>query len=50
MAGLYLIVAAFSDRYEKALERKLKCLDAIRSFELPNNPLDDIIDQVAAAC
>lgn len=33
-------------RYEKAQERKLKCLDSIRSFELPNNPLDDIIDQL----
>lgn len=33
-------------RYEKALERKVRCLDAIRSLDLPNNPLDDIIDQL----
>ncbi|MCO5559785.1 hypothetical protein L7F22_013389 [Adiantum nelumboides] len=33
-------------RYDRALERKLKCLEAIRSFELPNNPLDDMIDQL----
>jgi hypothetical protein len=34
-------------RYETALERKLKILEIIRSLDLPNNPLDDIIDQVA---
>ncbi|XP_028064644.1 protein FORGETTER 1-like isoform X3 [Camellia sinensis] len=33
-------------RYEGAVERQSKILDAIRSLELPNNPLDDIIDQL----
>ncbi|KAK6149572.1 hypothetical protein DH2020_017097 [Rehmannia glutinosa] len=33
-------------RYEGALERKLKILEIIRSLDLPNNPLDDIIDQL----
>lgn len=33
-------------RYESALERKTKILEIIRSLDLPNNPLDDIIDQV----
>lgn len=33
-------------RYEGALERKIKILEIIRSLDLPNNPLDDIIDQV----
>lgn len=33
-------------RYEAALERKSKILDIIRTLDLPNNPLDDIIDQV----
>lgn len=33
-------------RYEAAEERKLKILDIIRGLDLPNNPLDDIIDQV----
>ncbi|KAK4484955.1 hypothetical protein RD792_007560 [Penstemon davidsonii] len=33
-------------RYEGALERKLKVLEIIRSLDLPNNPLDDIIDQL----
>lgn len=33
-------------RYEGALERRSKILDIIRSLDLPNNPLDDIIDQV----
>ncbi|EXB51234.1 Protein strawberry notch [Morus notabilis] len=32
-------------RYEAALERKLHILELIRSMGLPNNPLDDIIDQ-----
>ncbi|EMS67852.1 Protein strawberry notch-like protein 1 [Triticum urartu] len=38
-------VADFSKRYDSAVERKLKILDVIRSLDLPNNPLDDIIDQ-----
>lgn len=33
-------------RYEAAMERKSKILEIIRSLDLPNNPLDDIIDQV----
>ena len=33
-------------RYDAALERKKKILETIRSLDLPNNPLDDIIDQV----
>lgn len=28
------------------MERKSKILEIIRSLDLPNNPLDDIIDQV----
>ncbi|RCV35324.1 hypothetical protein SETIT_7G231900v2 [Setaria italica] len=39
-------VADFSKRYDAALEKKLKILDIIRSLDLPNNPLDDIIDQL----
>ncbi|KAJ0098751.1 hypothetical protein Patl1_19774 [Pistacia atlantica] len=35
-----------SDWYEEALERKSQVLDIIRSLDLPNNPLDDIIDQL----
>jgi hypothetical protein len=42
-------VADFSKRYDTAVERKLKILDVIRSLDLPNNPLDDIIDQVDLA-
>lgn len=33
-------------RYEAALERKSKILDIIRSMDFPNNPLDDIVDQL----
>ncbi|CAI9087968.1 OLC1v1022187C2 [Oldenlandia corymbosa var. corymbosa] len=33
-------------RYDGALERKFKILEIIRSLDLPNNPLDDIIDQL----
>ncbi|OEL18433.1 Protein strawberry notch-like protein 1 [Dichanthelium oligosanthes] len=39
-------VADFSKRYDTAVEKKSKILDIIRSLDLPNNPLDDIIDQV----
>lgn len=35
-------------RYEGAVERKSKILEIIRSLDLPNNPLDDIIDQVTS--
>ncbi|KAL7592215.1 hypothetical protein Lser_V15G33893 [Lactuca serriola] len=40
----HLYVAELLRRYEGAIERKSKILDIIRTFELPNNPLDDIID------
>ncbi|KAK4786922.1 hypothetical protein SAY86_010755 [Trapa natans] len=33
-------------RYDGAFERKMKILEVIRSLDLPNNPLDDIIDQL----
>ncbi|XP_043807578.1 protein FORGETTER 1 isoform X2 [Manihot esculenta] len=39
-------IAELLKRYEAALERKSKILDIIRSLDLPNNPLDDIIDQL----
>ncbi|XP_052151662.1 protein FORGETTER 1-like [Oryza glaberrima] len=39
-------VADFSQRYDAAVEKKKKILDMIRSLDLPNNPLDDIIDQL----
>ncbi|KAF5728143.1 protein strawberry notch 1 [Tripterygium wilfordii] len=42
----YAYVAELTKRYEAALERKTKILDIIRSLDLPNNPLDDIIDQL----
>lgn len=28
------------------MERKTEILDIVRSLDLPNNPLDDIVDQV----
>ena len=50
LCNKYLLAAItfyiYDLRYEGAVERKLKVLDIIRSMELPNNPLDDIIDQV----
>lgn len=39
-------VAELLKRYEGAQERKSKILDIIRSLDLPNNPLDDLIDQL----
>lgn len=42
----HLYVAELLRRYEGALERKSKILEIIRTFDLPNNPLDDIIDQL----
>ncbi|XP_066343791.1 protein FORGETTER 1-like isoform X1 [Miscanthus floridulus] len=39
-------VADCSKRYDSAVEKRLKILDLIRSLDLPNNPLDDIIDQL----
>ncbi|CAA3028611.1 strawberry notch isoform X1 [Olea europaea subsp. europaea] len=33
-------------RYEAAVERQSRLLEIIRSMDLPNNPLDDIIDQL----
>ncbi|CAH2067889.1 unnamed protein product [Thlaspi arvense] len=41
-----LYIAELQKRYEAALERKLKILEIIRSLNLPNNPLDDIVDQL----
>ena len=38
------------NRFEAAMERKGKILEIIRSLGLPNNPLDDIIDQVVSTC
>ncbi|XP_071730329.1 protein FORGETTER 1 isoform X1 [Rutidosis leptorrhynchoides] len=42
----HIYVAELLRRYEAAVERKSKILDIIRTFDLPNNPLDDIIDQL----
>ncbi|KAI3945077.1 hypothetical protein MKW98_009881 [Papaver atlanticum] len=39
-------LAEMRKRYEAAFDRKSKILDIIRSLNLPNNPLDDIIDQL----
>ncbi|XP_021692563.2 protein FORGETTER 1 isoform X3 [Hevea brasiliensis] len=39
-------LAELLKRYEAGLERKSKILEIIRSLDLPNNPLDDIIDQL----
>ncbi|KAG9143262.1 hypothetical protein Leryth_010181 [Lithospermum erythrorhizon] len=41
-----IYVAEMLKRYEAALERKSNVLEIIRSLDLPNNPLDDIIDQL----
>ncbi|XP_010537824.1 PREDICTED: protein strawberry notch [Tarenaya hassleriana] len=41
-----LYIAELQKRYEAAVERKLKILEIVRSLNLPNNPLDDIIDQL----
>lgn len=42
----HVYVAELLRRYEAAIERKSKILEIIRTFDLPNNPLDDIIDQL----
>ncbi|XP_057486374.1 protein FORGETTER 1-like isoform X3 [Actinidia eriantha] len=39
-------IAEMLKRYEAAMERKSKILEIVRSLDLPNNPLDDIIDQL----
>ncbi|XP_027062492.2 protein FORGETTER 1 isoform X1 [Coffea arabica] len=39
-------LAELLKRYEGAVERRTKILELIRSLDLPNNPLDDIIDQL----
>ncbi|WJX93222.1 udp-glycosyltransferase [Trifolium repens] len=39
-------IAELQKRYDAALERKTKILEIIRSLDLPNNPLDDITDQL----
>ncbi|EFH65499.1 EMB1135 [Arabidopsis lyrata subsp. lyrata] len=41
-----LYIAELQKRYEAALERKAKIIEIIRSLNLPNNPLDDIVDQL----
>jgi hypothetical protein len=33
-------------RFEDASERKKNIIDLVKSLDLPNNPLDDLIDQV----
>ena len=45
-----MLVAFVTCRYDSAVEKRLKILDLIRSLDLPNNPLDDIIDQVVLVC
>ncbi|KAF8036651.1 hypothetical protein BT93_C2393 [Corymbia citriodora subsp. variegata] len=42
----HLYIQELLKRYEAALERKAKILEIIRTLDLPNNPLDDIIDQL----
>ncbi|KAL4201430.1 hypothetical protein AMTRI_Chr02g216010 [Amborella trichopoda] len=39
-------LAELHKRYEAAIERKSTILEIVRSMDLPNNPLDDIIDQL----
>ncbi|KAK1609385.1 hypothetical protein QYE76_033058 [Lolium multiflorum] len=39
-------ITGLSKRYDTAVERKSMILDIIRALDLPNNPLDDIIDQL----
>ncbi|KAF2918630.1 protein FORGETTER 1 isoform X2 [Oryza sativa Japonica Group] len=39
-------ITELSKRYDTAVERKSNILQIIRSLDLPNNPLDDIIDQL----
>jgi len=46
----FMLVAFVTCRYDSAVEKRLKILDLIRSLDLPNNPLDDIIDQVVLVC
>ncbi|CAN1263030.1 Protein FORGETTER 1 [Linum perenne] len=41
-----IYIAELMKRYEVALDRKSKILEIIRLLDLPNNPLDDIIDQL----
>lgn len=47
--SIFLLEYDVFDRYEAAKLRKTKVLDTIRALELPNNPLDDIIDQVKSS-
>ncbi|XP_021767573.1 protein FORGETTER 1-like isoform X2 [Chenopodium quinoa] len=39
-------IEELTKRYDEAVERKIKIMEIIRSLDLPNNPLDDIIDQL----
>ncbi|KAL3700029.1 hypothetical protein R1sor_018051 [Riccia sorocarpa] len=41
-----LFIAEQFQRYEAAKERRAKVMEVIRTLDLPNNPLDDIIDQL----
>ncbi|KAK9684141.1 hypothetical protein RND81_10G189300 [Saponaria officinalis] len=41
-----IYIEELTKRYEGAIERKMKILEIVRSLDLPNNPLDDIIDQL----
>lgn len=49
MKAYFLLYYVVLHRYEAAKLRKNKILDTIRALELPNNPLDDIIDQVMSS-
>ncbi|XP_039030219.1 protein FORGETTER 1-like [Hibiscus syriacus] len=46
MQARHAYIEELLKRYEQALQRKSKILDIIRSLDLPNNPLDDFIDQI----
>ncbi|KAG6545283.1 hypothetical protein Mapa_013396 [Marchantia paleacea] len=41
-----LFIADQFQRFEAAKERRTKVMEVIRGLDLPNNPLDDIIDQL----
>ncbi|KAF5758750.1 putative histone-fold, protein strawberry notch, strawberry notch, helicase C [Helianthus annuus] len=44
--GSQLLMKSDCLLYETAVEHKSKLLDTIRTFDLPNNPLDELIDQL----
>ncbi|XP_074301676.1 protein FORGETTER 1-like isoform X1 [Silene latifolia] len=41
-----IYIEELTKRYEGAIGRKMKILEIVQSMDLPNNPLDDIIDQL----